>query len=205
MRDHSLRESSCYDNVMAAFLCDEIDRLKVFENPLKKYDIAKNVKKTFWTGKYFKNDSSDDLTIVGDANILPFWTCVIDDKKMMKNAMNALISEGLDKPFPLKYVKGPEKGHKMILAEIFVKDWEQNTIWAMMGMMFVDVMMKNDAKKAKRYIEMYEKIIEKNKNFLEVYTADGKPYVTKFYACDDSMLWACMYLGLRKKLTSPDE
>jgi len=75
MRDYSIRDSSCYDNVMAAFLSNELDALKL-KNPLKKFNLAKNIKKKFWTGTYFLDDLSGTKHITGDANIFPFWTKV---------------------------------------------------------------------------------------------------------------------------------
>ncbi len=200
MKDCSLRQSSCYDNTMIAFMDNELRKLKVFDNPLKKLNMKKRLKEEFWTGTYFKNDSGKDDTVTGDSNIIPVWTGVIKDKSMIKTLIATVEKEGLTRPFPLKYTHKASKEHKMIIVEKLARNWEQDSIWAMMGMMFIDAVSIVDKNKAKRYLKQYEKVIEKHKNFLEVFNREGKPFKTRWYACDDSMLWASMYLGLRKKL-----
>lgn len=200
MKDCSLRTSSCYDNLMAAWLSEELDNLKTFNNPLKKYRLKEKVKKHFWTGEYFKNDMDRNKTITGDSNIFPFWTKVVEDKKMMKKALESLEEGGLIRPFPLKYVHKPVKEHKMILVEKLAKNWEQDTVWSMMGMIYIDLMSKVNKKKAKGLLKKYKEKIEEYRNFLEVFDKEGKPYKSRFYICDDSMSWACMYLALAKRL-----
>ncbi|MFC1722840.1 hypothetical protein ACFL0V_01745 [Nanoarchaeota archaeon] len=196
-RDHSLRSSSCYDNTMVAFLDKELSLLK-FDNPLKEFRMKKRVKEEFWTGDYFKNESSDE-TVTGDSNVVPFWTGVFDDKKMIRKMIGTVRKEGLDKPFPLKYVHKVVP-HKTVGAEMFVKDWEQDTVWAMMGMMFVDVVSLVDKNQAKKYLKQYTQVIKRYGNFLEVYDNSGNPFETMWYSCDDSMSWASMYLGLKGRL-----
>ncbi|MBI2666451.1 hypothetical protein HYX13_02460, partial [Candidatus Woesearchaeota archaeon] len=44
--------------------------------------------------------------------------------------------------------------------------------------------------------EVYRQWIEKQRNYMEVFTADSKLYGTPFYRCDSGMLWAVNYLGL---------
>ena len=41
-------------------------------------------------------------------------------------------------------------------------------------------------------------IIERDRNFLEVYTTDGQPYKGRafLYYCDEGMIWASMFLDL---------
>ncbi|HII72798.1 TPA: hypothetical protein HA265_08635 [Candidatus Woesearchaeota archaeon] len=200
MKDHALRRSSCYDNVMVAWLSEEIDKIGGLENPLRRHDVKRKIKHFLWTGRYFKNDMSPDMTVTGDSNIFPFWTEVFTDKKMVKSAIEEMQKAKLDEPMPLKYVHTPLKEHRMILVEAFVKDWEQDTVWPQMGMVYIDLLSEMDRKKAKEELAKYTKTIEKNGNYLEVFRADGRPFTTKFYTCDDSLSWASMYLSLRKRL-----
>jgi len=39
-------------------------------------------------------------------------------------------------------------------------------------------------------------LIETNRNFLELFDNKGKPFKSKFYHADESMLWAANYLTL---------
>ena len=56
MKDYSKRSSSTYDNCMAAMLSKDLEEIN-FYNPLHDYDIAGNIKKNLWNGKYFFSKS----------------------------------------------------------------------------------------------------------------------------------------------------
>jgi hypothetical protein len=88
----------------------------------------------------------------------------------------------------------------MVWVEFFVKDWEQQQVWPQMGFVYMDLLRKIDKEKARFHLDQYMRKIEENKNFLELYTEEGGPYRTMWYCCDESLLWAGMYLDLKKKL-----
>ena len=116
---------------------------------------------------------------------------------MLKSSIKSIHEAQLDNPIPLKY-ESNNKHAKFIWHEIFVKGWEKHTSWTMLGMTYIDVLSKVDKKRAKTYIEQYKKLIEQY-GFVEVY--DGiKPYQSLFYASETRMLWASMYLDLKKRL-----
>ena len=194
MRDHTLRKSSCYDNTMIAMLAEELKTIQIDHQ--FDYNFKKIVKETFWTGNYFVNDSEKTNVVTGDSNIYPFWFNLFP-QSMLKKAMKAIEQAKLDRPFPLKYVHKPIKEQKMIFVEMFVKDWEQDTIWPQMGLVYIDLMRRINKPKAKEQLREYTKRIEQHKNFLELYDKRGNPYKTRWYYCDESMLWASMYLALR--------
>lgn len=198
MRDHSVRSSSCYDNTMIAMLSDIIDGIKSLKNPFKELHIKDKIKEAFWTGKYFLNDTSGDTSVTGDSNTYPFWFRLFPDS-MMKKAFVSLDEAGLTKPFPLKYVHIKGK-HKMIAEEFFVKDWEQDTVWSQMGMIYIDLLSRIDNKKAKRYLKIYGDKIKKHGTFIELYDRRGEPYMTKWYVSDEGLSWASIYLDLRRRL-----
>lgn len=193
MKDHSVRKSSCYDNVMVAMLSNELKKIKILNNPFKNYNFEKTIKEKFWNGSYFLDDLSGSSYVAGDANVFPFWLGVFEDKKMLKSAIKAIQNEGLNKPFPLKYTSNLTK-LKAINAEVFVPGYERDSIWMHMGPLFIGLVKKIDKNKAAHYVNKYAEIIEKHKNYLEVFNADGKPYKTLFYYSDESMLWAANYL-----------
>ncbi|MBC8500701.1 MAG: hypothetical protein ISS25_00485 [Nanoarchaeota archaeon] len=196
MKDHSIRESSCYDNVMSAWISKNLEKLKL-KNPLKDYNLKKIIKNNFWTGTYFIDDLSGREMITSDANVFPFWTEIFDSKKMMKSAVETLIEKKLDKPFPIKYSK--EKP-KVVWYDSFAKGYQAQTIWPMIGYPYIEVVSKVNKNLAKNYLKQYSKIIEKYKTFLEVYFSTGKPYKLAFYYADEGMLWASMHLYLSEKL-----
>ncbi len=201
IKDYALRQSSCYDNCMTAMLANELEEIKALHNPFKNYDYKKLIIKNFWTGSYFLDDLSGDKRVCGDANFIPFWTGLITDKAMMRKAVNAVRREGLDKPLPLRYTSRKHREQKMIPLELIAGDYERGSVGAHLGMMFIRVVSMIDNKLAMQYLAEYEKKIIQNKNFLEVYDKNGKPFKTLFYYSDEAMLWAANYLLLKRILS----
>jgi len=195
LRDYYIRDSSCYDNTMVALLAETLKKIKVLDNPFKKFDFKKIIKNTFWTGSYFLDDLSGKKHVAGDANIFPFWLGIFDDSKMLSSAIQAMQDAGLDKPFPLKYVSGNPK-EKKIFIEFLVSDWERNCIWPHLGPMFISLVKKIDEYEANTYFLSYKHLIQKNRNFYELYTPDGKPYKSLFYMADESVIWCANYLTI---------
>jgi hypothetical protein len=199
MKDYAVRQSSCYDNVMTAMLANDLPLIGLY-NPFKKWNYKKLIINYFWNGEYFFDDLSDSRVICGDANVMPFWSGILDDKAMLKKAVNTVRSQALDKPFPLKYAKERYGEQKAIWQEIFAGNYERNSIWAHVGLMYIRVVAQIDKKLVKEYLAQYKKQIEKYRTFLEVYDSDGKPFKNLFYYTDESMLWAANYLFMSKKL-----
>jgi hypothetical protein len=203
MRDYEIRHRSCYDMIMACMLDMEVDRInkmlktEVLKNTLRKHNLKKNLIKYYWNGKYF-DDALEDARLTGHCNVYPYWLGVITDKKMMKSSIKSVVDADFDKPFPLIYGHSPKT--EFIWSELFVKGWEKETMWAMLGMAYIDVVSKFDRKKAAEYISMYGKHIEKYGAFMEVFRRNGTPYKTFFYHSATSMLWASMYLDLKMRL-----
>lgn len=200
MRDYAVIKGSCYDMIMACMLDEEIDKInklikkEVIKNPFKNMDLKSNLKKHFWDNKYFY-DYKD--AVYGHNNIYPYFLDVIKDKKMLKLSIKSIHESQLDHPIPLKY-ESNNKHAKFIWQEMFVSGWEKHTSWTMLGMAYIDVLSRIDKKRAKNYIKQYKKLIEQY-GFVEVY--DGvKPYQSLFYASETRMLWAAMYLDLKKRL-----
>lgn len=200
MRDYAIVEGSCYDMIMACMLDDEINNInkfmkkKIITNPFKGFDLKSNLKKNFWNGKFFY-DYED--AVYGHNNIYPYFLEIIKDKKMIKSSIKSVHESGLDKPIPLKY-ESNNTHTEFIWQELFVSGWEKHTSWTMLGMAYIDVLSKIDKRKSKEKLEQYKQLIEQY-GFVEVY--DGlKPYQSLFYASETRMLWAAMYLNLKKNL-----
>lgn len=192
IKDQGVRNSSCYDNCMIAMASDCLDFLK-FKNPFKKYDYKKVIMREFWQGDYFYEDLDKKEGIYGDSNVFPFWCNVIDDKNVFDKCFKSIKKAGLDSPFPLKYSRKKD-GARLSIMNILSPNYEGNTIWAHLGLCFIDVIYEFDKKVAKRYYEQYLNLLKKHRNFLEVYNPDGKPFKTALYYSDDGLLWASKLL-----------
>jgi hypothetical protein len=202
MKDHALRQSSCYDNVITGMLSNDLQEIKILDNPFKKYDYKKIIVDNFWdySGGYFLDDLSGNKFVCGDANVIPFWSGLITDRAMMRKAISAIRAEGLDKPFPLKYADKKFKEHEMISGEVLASGYERNSVWAHVGFMYIKIVSQVDKNLARKYLEQYKKQIETYHTFLELYDCNGKPFRTLLYYADESMLWAANYLYLKSLL-----
>lgn len=184
-KDNTYRSSSTYDNIMACWLA------KMLED--ERYEkMKKLIKKELWNGFYFY-DSLGNETIAGDANVIPYWTGVFDDKKMLSKSTKAIQNAELDKPFPLKYTLEYDEKHEKLPAKIFAPNYQGNSIWAMWGMHFLKIANKS------KYINKYLELVKKHKTFLEIYDPDGSPYKSLFYYSDEGMIWCAGLLNASKK------
>lgn len=200
MKDYAKRKSSTYDNCMAAMLSQELDEINYY-NPMHDYDIVGAMKDNLWNGKYFFDDMNKHDIVTGDANTFPYWCGLFTGsvgKKMFKSGLTAMKKAKLDRPFPLKYASARHGVHSFILSELLVKDYETNSVWIHLGLCFLDVLKEYDKKEFKAHMERYTELIEKNKNFLEVFSPEGKPFKRFLYTCEEGMLWASKYLYLKK-------
>ena len=195
MKDFAVRKSSCYDNCLVALLSKDLASMKHLDNPFKRFDYPRLIKENFWSGHYFYDDLEKKHYAAGDANIFPFLFDIIKDREMLKSVFNQIHSAELDEPFPLKYT-ADRRSVKFIPEEFFLRNYESNSLWMHMGPLYVKLLMNVDKESAREYKEKYTLLIEKHKNFLEVFNEKGKPFSTPFYYCDSGMLWAANYLTL---------
>lgn len=196
MKDNAKRQSSCYNNCMAAMLKNEVKLLNLV-NPLEDYNYEKLIIDNFWQGYYFYDDLYSNY-VAGDANVFPFWCGVIKDKEKLKKVIGIIKESKLDDPFPLKYTEKKDHDFKYPM-KLFAKNYQGDSIWMNIGLCYLDVVASYDKKLLKKYLSKYSEIIENNKNFLELFTPEGLPYKTLFYKADEGMLWSCKYLDLLKK------
>ncbi|MBI4016315.1 MAG: hypothetical protein HY363_01325 [Candidatus Aenigmarchaeota archaeon] len=196
IKDHAIRKQSCYDTVMLGWLANIIAKLGL-DNPFAKHNYVYLLNKYFWNKTYFLDDLSGNKYVSGDANTFPFWCGVIKDAMKRRKATASIENAQLDKPFPLKYTAIMPL-HRQISAALFAPNYEGTTIWAHLGMLYVEILSTVDKKKAREHIRKYAKLIEQHKTFLELYNPNGTIYKTLFYTADEGMLWAANYLHLHK-------
>ncbi len=194
IKDFAIRKSSCYDNCLTALLAHELKSMKLI-NPLREFDYPSLIKRHFWNGHYFHDDLSKKHYVAGDANIFPFVLGIINNEEMLKSALEQIQAAGLDEPFPLKYT-ADSRQVRFIWQEIAMMNYESNALWTHMGLLYIKLLQQVDKDRAKEEKEKYTEIIEKHRNFLEVFTAEKKPYSSPFYYCSSGMLWAANYLTL---------
>ncbi len=195
MKDYAQRQSSCYDNCMLAVVAREARNLKLKNNLDSFQHYKKRIKENFWNGSYFYDDITKKPYVAGDANVIPFYLKIFEERKMLKQAIQSIMQERLDRPFPLKYsTRSPE--HKTISIEILAGDYERDAVWMHLGLMYLKILKKIDGKQFLFHKNQYKRLIEEQKTFLEVFNRNGKPFSTPLYYTDEGMLWAANYLTL---------
>lgn len=204
MKDHALRQSSCYNTCMVGMLSQEINcintllKKKVFANPFQQYDYATILKKHYWTNSFFRDDCSEKVYVTSDAQLFPFWTGIINNNKMLKLCIHAIQQEKLDQPFPLKYTA--QQQGTLRWYNLLASGYQANSVWSMLGMLYCQLLAQIDEKKAQEHLRQYGTLILKHHNFLEVYNHDGSIFKRSFYVTDESMLWCSMWLVLVNKV-----
>jgi hypothetical protein len=199
IKDYARRRSSCYSNCMLSMLKDDLSALG-FYNPFSDYDIKKSILHYFWNGSYFYDDLAGRRIVTGDANTFPFWCGVVRSKHIFRICMESMQRARLVKPFPLKYSSSGRDIHKMHITDLFSGGYERDAVWPHLGLCFLDVVKMNDPVLFRGFMAQYASLMRKHKNFLEVYTPDGLPFMTTGYCCDESMLWVSKYLCLSRNL-----
>lgn len=199
IKDHAKRKITCYDSCCVAVVAREADALGLqspFRDTFSYKKIQEKIKKTFWTGDYFKESCSSG-EITGDANTFPYWFGIFTEKTMIKKSIAAIQKEKLDQPFPLKYTSFVPSNFFFPLT-LVAPNYEGNTIWMHLGLCYLDVVALVDKKLAKKYVLEYQKQIELCKNFLELYESNGQPYKSFFYYSDAGMIWSSKWLLLKE-------
>jgi len=200
MKDAFKRKSACVDNCMVAMMASDLKKIRNLPNPFSEYDYEKLIKENFWTGKFFKDDLSGDDYLAGDANVIPFSTETIKDTGTLEQCIKAIQENELDKPFPLKYAVDYIEWKQRTLSNVFTSNYEGDTIWMNIGVLYIAQVAKANKQLARKYLKNYTRLIESHKNYLELFNPNGSVYKTLFYHADEGMIWAAIYLKLKKDL-----
>ncbi|RME31848.1 hypothetical protein D6789_01445 [Candidatus Woesearchaeota archaeon] len=197
MRDYAIRNSSCYDNVMAFAIQQRATQLGL-ENPLP-WNYPDLIKRHFWNGTNFVDDRSPDAVMTGDANVIPFWFNVFPEPEaatLWASVQQRLIEGGFEDPFPLRYEQGRNSMRKMFWLDTLTDSWELDTVWMHLGNLFLQVLARYDEALARHYLERHQALIEREHCYPEVLTKTGALHKSLFFSSDTSMLWAANWLAL---------
>ncbi|NOZ80471.1 MAG: hypothetical protein GXP63_02265 [DPANN group archaeon] len=195
MRDHAVRDQGCYATCMAGMLKQNLQKLHI-ESPLQDNDYGSLLLEHYWKEDRFLDDLSGYTGFTGDANLMPFYTGIINDKDRFRQVKEKMKEYRLEQPFPLRYFNEQTKEHRMFWTEFFVPNWEMDTVWGHLGMMFLETVARLDPEGLETDLVAWKRQIEKDQTFIEVHHPDGKPYRSLFYAADEGMSWAAIFLRL---------
>jgi hypothetical protein len=196
-RDCMTGRSTVFANTMLALLERLLGQQDTLPNPLRGLGIASRIRQTYWRGDYFQ-DALDRALPSGDANTWPFHFQVITDKDMQRRALATLQREGFTQPLPLRYFSRRLPQSELPIPRLFAPNYQGDTSWMQIGPVYLRLLRDTDPDGFRSQRRAVADFIERDRNFLELYTPAGRPYQGRawLYFADQGMLWAALFLEL---------
>jgi hypothetical protein len=204
-RDTMVNRCNAYGNSMVALLAKTLRQLG-WDVPPSLQELAQQpdrlLMSEFWDERGFFVDERGDTRPSGEGNIWPFWTGVVTDPSVLRQALASLESHGLTDPLPLKYesIRQPESEPRLI--RFLMPDYQGATVWTSLGSMYMRLRHAVDPG-PQPAIERYREWIEREGVFWEVMDDQThERYWSSFVTqSDEGMLWSAIFLDL---LDHPD-
>jgi hypothetical protein len=159
----------------------------------------------FWDPRGFFRDSPGDDTPSGEGNIWPFWTGVISDRSVLRQALDTLEERGYAEPYPLKYEPVRKPAIEPLFVRIFMPDYQGATVWTSLGSMYMQLLHSQHPAHARLEMDRYIAWIERDGTFWEVIDDEtGERYSSTILThSDESMLWSSIFLDLLEHSDQP--
>jgi hypothetical protein len=192
-QDYAVRDSSCYSNCLCHLLQRSLDGLGL-PNPLERYDYRALVIGRFWAGDHFLDDQSRREYPSGDAQVLPFWSGILERDEPGRARLDTVLrwmdDQGLNRPLPCRYGVSGSAGPRMTALH-WLNPWQGDTVWTCLGMHLLEVLRAFEHPRFPVELERYRALVEREGCFPEVLDGErGEPYRGSLYMSEDSMLWA---------------
>src|SRR5206468_2146561 len=128
----------------------------------------------------------------GDANVWPFFFGVFRDPEMAGRACSALEAGAFTRPIPLRYFERRLPDAELPIPRLFTPNYQGDTSWMQLGPAFLTVLRDVDRQRMIAHRDRVAAFIDRDRNYLELYTPDGRPYRGRLglYRADEGMLWA---------------
>jgi hypothetical protein len=196
-RDCMTGRSTVFANTMLGLLERLLGEQEILPNPLQGLGVADRIRGTYWRGDYFR-DALDRALPSGDANTWPFYFQVITDSDMKRLALATLHRLGFTQPLPLRYFSQRLPQSELPIPRLFAPNYQGDTSWMQMGPVYLSLLRDVDADAFRSQRRTMASFIERDGNFLELYTSSGRPYHGRasLYVADEGMLWAALFLEL---------
>ncbi|HET6145914.1 MAG TPA: hypothetical protein VFH68_00155 [Polyangia bacterium] len=200
-RDCMTGRSTVFANTMIALLGQVLDGQSLLSNPFAGHDMRGQLLRHHWTGRYFRDSLCRELPS-GDANVWPFFFGIFDgsphDAAMRRSAFATLEERGFTDPVPLRYFERRMPDSELPIPKLFTPNYQGDPSWTQLGAVYMHELGKVDRAKMLAHRARMAGFIERDRNYLELYTPDGKPYIgrARIYHCDEGMIWGALFLDL---------
>jgi hypothetical protein len=207
-RDTLVNRCNAYGNSMVALLALTLDDLGwPIPEPMQRLatDPQRILMDSFWDKRGFFVDAPGDDQPSGEGNIWPFWTGVITDEAILRQALTMLEKRGYATPMPLKYEVNPRPDLEPFFVRHVMPDYQGATVWTSLGSMYLQLLKTIDPVQAAPEIQRYRQWIERDGPGWEVIDDQtGHEYdSTLFTQSDESMLWSAIFLDLLRHPSQP--
>jgi len=167
--------------------------------PFGQADIGRRLRETHWTGEYFR-DALDREAPSGDGNVWPFHFGLFGEEgdEMRRSAFRTLEARGFTSPVPLRYFERRLPKSELFVPWLFTPNYQGDTSWTQMGPIYLKLLREIDEWSFLAQRQAMSAMIDRDRNYLEVYLPDGRPYRGRagLYQADEGMIWAAMFLDL---------
>ncbi len=196
-RDCMTGRSTVFANTMIALLIKLLDADTRLPNPLAGHDMAELIVRHHWMGDYFRDSLCRDLPS-GDANVWPFFFGIVTDPEMQRRALGTLAARGFTHPVPLRYFEQRLPEAELPVPRFFTPNYQGDPSWTQLGPAYLHLLAGLDRPRMERERATMAALIERDRNYLELYTPDAKPYRGRalLYYADQGMIWAALFLDL---------
>jgi hypothetical protein len=195
-RDCMTGRSTVFANTMIA-LCARLLGELGLPNPFQDHDLVGAMWQHHWMGDHFRDSLCRDIPS-GDANVWPFFFDVVSDRQMQRRALAILDERGFTRPLPLRYFPTRLPEAELTVPRLATPNYQGDPSWMQLGAAYLKVLGQVDRPQMEWHRANVAKMIERDGNYLEVYTTEGKPYAGRafLYQADEGMIWAAMFLDL---------
>jgi hypothetical protein len=200
-RDCMTGRSTVFANTMIALLSRLLDGDEALATDrFAGLDVRARLLQHHWTGGYFRDSLCRDLPS-GDANVWPFFFGIFDDAAdlaMRRNAFATLEERGFTSPIPLRYFERRLPESELPIPKLFTPNYQGDPSWTQLGPIYLGLLDAIDRPKMLSHRTRMAELIERDRNYLEIYAPDGKPYIgrARIYHADEGMIWAALFLDL---------
>lgn len=198
MRDTVIYETSAYAVAMLAALARDAAWCGLTLPRVLEHDYAKVLCSEYWNGSFFKSDLHNDA-FSSEANLIPFFTEVVDDPLMLSAVLETMHQKELTKPFPVTYTDEPVAFRYHWWARLGMPKYQGGTTWTWLGAMYLHLAYAANDPRARDAFRAFTSLIERHRNFPEVVFRDGSWYETSLYRAEEGMVWSAIYLALARQ------
>ena len=117
---------------------------------------------------------------------------------MQRRAFGTLEQLGFTEPIPLRYFERRMADSELPIPKAFTPNYQGDPSWMQLAPAYLSLLRAVDEPLMRAHRAKMSALIERDRNYLELYTVDGKPYKGRafLYYADAGMIWASMFLDL---------